>query len=171
MYSIWAIGDLHFSFGIQGKEMSVFGPEWINHHEKIKDYWDAHVKPEDLVLIPGDISWAMRLEEAIADLNWIHERPGTKLIIRGNHDYWCQTASKVRKVLPSSIHLIWHDAFHWNDVSICGTRLWDSPEYDFGAYIEMKKPLKAEAGAPKRATKMKRSSGAKSYVLKQAFRR
>ncbi len=140
--AIWAIADLHLSFGIVGKEMHVFGPEWLNHHEKIKAHWDAHVSKDDLVLIPGDISWAMRLDEAAADLNWIAERPGTKLFIRGNHDYWCAAPTKVRKVLPDSIHLIWSDAFLWNDVAVCGTRLWDSPEYDFGPYIEMKKPIK-----------------------------
>lgn len=140
--SIWAIGDLHFSFGIVGKEMHVFGPEWLDHHEKIKAHWDANVKPDDLVLIPGDISWAMRLEEAKPDLDWIAARPGTKLFIRGNHDYWCAAPTKVRKVLPPSVHLIWSDAFLWNDVAVCGTRLWDSPEYDFGPYIDMKKPLK-----------------------------
>lgn len=140
--AIWAIGDLHLSFGISGKEMHVFGPEWKDHHEKIKAHWDANVSAEDLVLIPGDISWAMRLEEAKADLDWIEARPGTKLIIRGNHDYWCQAPTKVRKVLPPSIHLIWSDAYLWNDVAICGTRLWDSPEFDFGQYIEMKEPIK-----------------------------
>lgn len=140
--AIWAIADLHLSFGIAGKEMHVFGPEWVEHDKKIKAHWDANVKPDDLVLIPGDISWAMRLDEAKADLDWIAERPGTKLIIRGNHDYWCAAPTKVRKALPKSIHLVWSDAFLWNDVAICGTRLWDSSEYDFGQFIEMKKPHK-----------------------------
>ncbi|MCE5293204.1 MAG: metallophosphoesterase [Chlamydiales bacterium] len=146
--AIWAIADLHLSLGIVGKEMHVFGPEWIDHHKKIQAFWDEHVKPEDLVLIPGDISWAMKQEEAKADLDWIHARPGTKYIIRGNHDYWCKAPTKVRKELPSSIHLIWSDAALWNDVAICGTRLWDSPEYDFGAFIEMKKPLREKKEDP-----------------------
>lgn len=145
--AIWAIADLHLSFGIVGKEMHVFGPEWINHAEKIATFWDAHVKPDDLVLIPGDISWAMRMDEAMADLEWIEKRPGTKLIIRGNHDYWCQAPTKVRKALPPSIHLIWSDAFLWNDVAVCGTRLWDSPEFNFSEFIVMKKPLKEETKA------------------------
>jgi predicted phosphohydrolase len=143
--SIWVIGDLHLSFGIVGKEMHVFGPSWANHHEKIKAHWDANVTKDDLVLIPGDISWAMRLEEAMKDLEWIAERPGTKVFIRGNHDYWCAAPTKVRKILPPSIHLIWSDAYLWNDVAICGTRLWDSPEYDFGPYIDMKEPIKESA--------------------------
>ena len=143
--AIWAIADLHLSFGVAGKEMHVFGPEWIEHDKKIKEYWDTHVCPDDLVLIPGDISWAMKLDEAKADLDWIDARPGTKVFIRGNHDYWCAAPTKVRKALPSSMHLVWSDAFLWKDVAICGTRLWDSPEYDFGAFIEMRKPIKEAA--------------------------
>lgn len=140
--AIWVIGDLHLSLGLKGKEMSVFGPEWENHHEKIAAHWDAHVTADDLVLIPGDISWAMTLEEAGPDLAWIDKRPGTKAFIRGNHDYWCNAPTKVRKVLPPSVHLVWSDAFHWKDVSICGTRLWDNPEFNFDGIIDMKKPVK-----------------------------
>jgi predicted phosphohydrolase len=87
----------------------------------------------------------MNLDEAMPDLDWIDKRPGTKLIIRGNHDYWCSAPTKVRKALPSSIHLIWSDAYLWNDVAVCGTRLWDSPEYDFSPYIVMKQPIKEGA--------------------------
>ncbi len=138
MATIWAIGDLHFSFGTPGKEMDIFGQEWHKHYEKIATSWDASVSPEDLVLIPGDISWAMTLEEAMPDLEWIHKRPGTKVMIRGNHDYWWNSISKVRKVLPSSVHVIWNDAFLWNDVAVAGTRLWDNPEYSFTPYVNHK---------------------------------
>lgn len=143
--SIWAIGDLHFSFGCPNKEMTVFGPEWEAHHEKIRISWEENVVENDLVLIPGDISWAMKLQEALPDLQWIHERPGTKVMIRGNHDYWWDTASKVRKALPSSIHIISQDVFNWNDVSIAGTRLWDTKEYEFGKYMDIKTPIKEKA--------------------------
>jgi predicted phosphohydrolase len=140
--AIWVIGDLHLSFGLQGKEMGVFGPEWENHAEKIADFWDTHVTSDDLVLIPGDISWAMTLEEAAADLAWIDKRPGTKAFIRGNHDYWCSAPTKVRKVLPPSVHLVWSDVYQWKDVAVCGTRLWDNPEFNFNGLIDMKKPVK-----------------------------
>ena len=153
--SIWAIGDLHLSFGCANKEMHVFGPEWENHHQKIRDFWDAHVTQNDLVLIPGDISWAMKLPQALPDLEWIHERPGTKVMIRGNHDYWWDSASKVRKVLPPSIHIISSDAFHWNGVSIAGARLWDTAEYDFGPYIEMKPRTKEPKEPPKESDDQK----------------
>ncbi len=137
--TIWAIGDLHLSFGCKAKEMHVFGENWLNHHEKIGTIWDSSVKPTDLVLIPGDISWAMHLEEAVADLEWIDKRPGFKVMIKGNHDYWWQAIGKVRSVLPKSIHAIYNDAFLWNDVAIGGTRLWDSQEYNFSQYIDYQK--------------------------------
>lgn len=142
--AIWAIGDLHLSFGIQGKEMSLFGPEWHEHHEKIKAFWDAAVHDDDLVLIPGDISWSMRLSEAALDLAWIDKRPGTKVLIRGNHDYWWESASKIRKALPPSLHIISNDAYLWNDVAIGGARLWDTSEFSFSPFIEMKEPKKAQ---------------------------
>jgi predicted phosphohydrolase len=140
--SIWAIGDLHLSFGCANKEMHVFGPEWQDHHEKIRAFWDSHVSKEDLVLIPGDISWAMKLPQALPDLQWIDERPGTKVMIRGNHDYWWDSASKVRKNLPTSLYIISSDVFNWHGVSIAGARLWDTKEYNFSSYIEMKPKTK-----------------------------
>ena len=72
---IWAIADLHLSFGVENKSMDVFGPDWENHADKIASHWKAMISPEDLVLIPGDISWAMRPEEAAADLRWIDALP------------------------------------------------------------------------------------------------
>src|SRR4029077_20470111 len=111
---IWAIGDLHLSFGCKSKEMHVFGESWLDHHEKIRTVWDSVVAPDDLVLIPGDISWAMHIEEAMADLEWIDKRPGFKVMIKGNHDYWWHAIGKVRKALPKSIHAIYNDAFVYN---------------------------------------------------------
>jgi predicted phosphohydrolase len=150
--SIWAIGDLHLSLGCIGKEMDVFGPEWHRHHEKIQAFWDSHVHADDLVLIPGDISWAMRMDEALPDLAWIHARPGTKVMIKGNHDHWWASSSKVRAALPPSLHIIWNDAFQWGDVAVGGSRLWETDTLDFSAIIEMKpKPpgiKEAEAHSP-----------------------
>ena len=90
------------------------------------------------MLIPGDISWALRLEDALLDLEWIEKRPGTKVIIKGNHDYWWSALSKVKKVLPPSIHLIQNSSVTIGDVSIAGTRLWNSPEYSFDHIIDFK---------------------------------
>lgn len=158
--SIWAIADLHLSFGVPHKEMDVFGSQWHHHAQKIEENWRASIKEDDLVLIPGDISWALRLEEVVADLNWIDRLPGTKLMLKGNHDFWWSSLSKIAKILPPSIHLLQNNAFHWQNVGVAGTRLWDSPEYHFGAYIEMQerkeiksKPME-EPSSPEEAEKI-----------------
>lgn len=134
--SIWAISDPHLSFGVPNKSMDFFGPEWTGYEKKMEENWRAVIKPNDLVLIPGDISWAMKMEEALPDLNWIHELPGTKLILKGNHDFWWSSASKLTKALPPSIHFIQNNHFDWNDVTIGGARLWDTDEYHFYSQIE-----------------------------------
>ena len=136
MGRIWAIGDLHLSFALPDKSMDLFGDDWKNHAEKIALHWKSVVHPEDLVLIPGDISWAMRLEEALIDLQWIDQLPGTKVMIKGNHDYWWDSLKKLVQVMPPSIHVIQNNSFSWKEVAIGGTRLWDSSEYDFSSFIE-----------------------------------
>ncbi len=141
---IWAIGDLHLSFGVKNKSMDYFGPEWVGHAEKIAQHWRSVVAKEDLVLIPGDISWAMRVEEVIPDLQWIHELPGTKLLLKGNHDYWWGSLAKIAPVLPPSVHLLQNNAFHWKEATIGGARLWDSPEYSFGQFVDYKENPRAK---------------------------
>lgn len=135
---IWAIADLHLSFGVANKSMDYFGPAWAGHAEKIAENWRAVIAPEDLVLIAGDISWALKLEDAVADLQWIHELPGTKVMLKGNHDFWWGSLSKITKVLPPSIHLVQNSVFNWKEATIGGARLWDTPEYGFGAFIDYK---------------------------------
>lgn len=134
--------------------MDKFGQNWVEHYRKIAADWDARVAPDDLVLLPGDISWAMRLEQALPDLEWIHARPGIKIMIRGNHDYWWESASKIRKILPKSVHIISNDAFYHEGVAIAGTRLWDSPEYTFGALIEVKGQIPEKKETPEEENKI-----------------
>ena len=86
---IFAIADLHLSFNINiDKPMDKFGPGWEGHPGRLKENWEKTVTDNDVVLIPGDISWALRIEEAMEDFEWIHRLPGTKLISKGNHDLW-----------------------------------------------------------------------------------
>ena len=131
---IYAIGDLHLSGEPPTKPMEKFGEHWLGHKEKIKYNWLNTVQPEDYVIIAGDISWAMNLPEAEVDLKWIAELPGKKILLRGNHDYWWTSVSKMRKLYPEFIFL-------QNDstlveltqgegvqkVAICGTRGWTLP--------------------------------------------
>lgn len=116
--------------------MDVFGEVWKDHPKKIADNWKRVVKEDDLVLIPGDISWAKHLTDAVPDLLFIDSLPGTKVMIKGNHDYWWSAISKVKGILPESIHLIQNNAFDFGDISVAGSRLWDTDEFGFDPYIE-----------------------------------
>ncbi|WP_075883167.1 metallophosphoesterase [Candidatus Protochlamydia sp. W-9] len=138
MFSIWAIADLHLPFGAPNKHMRIFGPQWEEYTDKIKQSWLELVAENDLVLIPGDISWAMRLEEARLDLDWIGQLPGTKVLLKGNHDYWWGSLSKIQSILPPSCHLIQNNSFFWNGVNIAGARLWDIPGISFNEWIDFK---------------------------------
>jgi len=120
---IFAIADLHLP-GEKDKSMDIFGPQWEGHFEKIKADWALKVDNEDIVLIPGDISWAMTLEGALEDLFSIGELPGYKVLLRGNHDYWWSSISKLRSVLPDKMYAIQNDALLIGDYVICGSRGW-----------------------------------------------
>lgn len=124
--AVHAIGDLHLSLGAP-KAMDVFGDHWANHFERIRSDWEARVGPDDLVLVPGDISWATRLEDARIDLDAIGELPGRKLLLRGNHDYWWSSPAKVRGVLPENTDLIQNNAVIVGDIVVCGARGWTFP--------------------------------------------
>lgn len=137
MTSVWAIADLHLSFGTPNKSMDIFGPRWKNHEARVEQHWREQVGEEDLVLIAGDISWAKTLDEAKVDLEWIHKLPGTKILLRGNHDYWWGSLAGIAKILPPSLSVIQNNAISWNHISIGGSRLWDTPEYSFSDYIPL----------------------------------
>lgn len=147
--SIWALADTHLALGVPEKRMDLLWPVWKDYPKKIKENWESFIHADDLVLIPGDISWAMSLEEALIDLNWIDALPGTKVIVKGNHDYWWPSHSKLIKVLPKSIHLIDQEPFNWKNVSVGGTRLWDTSEFSFTPYINFQKEPKAKVKTEK----------------------
>ena len=85
--AIYTIGDLHLSFK-ENKPMSIFGDNWEGHEEKIKEDWLSRVKKEDLVILPGDFSWATYLKDTDEDFIYLKQLPGKKLLLKGNHDYW-----------------------------------------------------------------------------------
>ena len=120
---VFAIGDLHLP-GNDDKPMNVFGSKWDNHFERIADYWTQHIADDDVVLIPGDISWAMQLENAVDDIQAISKLKGTKIIMRGNHDYWWSSLSKVKSILPSGMYALQNDCIEIGGVSFCGSRGW-----------------------------------------------
>ena len=124
--AIFAIGDLHLPGGDM-KPMDVFGAHWENHFERISEDWRARVKDEDIVLIPGDISWAMQLGPALEDLRRIAALPGRMYILRGNHDYWWSSLTQLRENLPEGMYAVQNDAFDGGEAVFCGTRGWAIP--------------------------------------------
>ena len=123
---VFAIGDLHLPGGDE-KPMDVFGGHWEDHFARIAADWREKVAPEDVVLIPGDTSWAMQLRDAVPDLTAIGELPGRKVLIKGNHDYWWTGIGQVRRVLPEGMMALQHDTADLGDCVVCGTRGWAYP--------------------------------------------
>ena len=123
---VFAISDLHLS-AVDNKPMDVFGTHWENHFERISADWVKHVTQEDTVLLPGDLSWAIQLEGALPDIHRVAALPGNKVLIRGNHDYWWSSISRVREALPEKMHAIQNDALRIGGVTFCGTRGWILP--------------------------------------------
>lgn len=126
---IYGIGDLHFDYS-KNKPMDIFGDNWIDHEEQIINNWKSMVKDEDLVLVPGDISWALRLDEAYFDLKRIHDLPGKKILIKGNHDYWWQSLNKLKSLNLDTIEFLQNTSYIYKDYIISGTRGWTSRDSD-----------------------------------------
>ena len=126
MGRIFAIGDPHLSRA-RPKPMDIFGDNWANHSERIFASCRELVGEDDLLIIAGDISWAMKLEEALPDLDDIAALPGKKLLLKGNHDYWWQSRAKIEQAVHSSISLLYCDSYIFDDVAIVGARGWDLP--------------------------------------------
>lgn len=124
---LWTISDLHLS-SVHPKPMDIFGNRWKNHPERIAAAWRQRIQDDDTVLIAGDISWAMKVDEALPDLRWIDELPGRKVLSKGNHDYWWDRAGPLRPLLPPSIRVVEADALLTDEAVICGTRGWLTPE-------------------------------------------
>lgn len=129
--SVFVLSDTHLSLN-KNKPMDIFGSRWQNHAAKIETAWRETVGAEDTVVIPGDISWAMTLEEAEADLHFLDGLPGRKIIGRGNHDYWWNTASKMRRFFEkcgiTTLDLLYNNAYEADDFLICGSRGWYNDE-------------------------------------------
>lgn len=122
---IFAISDLHLAISTD-KPMDVFGGAWQNYLEKIKSDWKKKVAENDIVLIAGDISWAMKLEDFQKDLSFFDDLKGTIILTRGNHDYWWGSLSKMKEILPKNIHVLQNDAvLKIGNFIFCGTRGWE----------------------------------------------
>jgi predicted phosphohydrolase len=122
---IFAIGDIHLP-GLADKPMDIFGKQWINHVDVLIENWVKIIAEDDIILIPGDISWAMRMDKAQIDLNRLEELPGKKICIRGNHDYWWDRPGKLNAKYKK-LYFLQNTSYGLGDLAICGSRGWTSP--------------------------------------------
>ena len=124
--ALYAIGDTHLSLGAD-KPMDVFGGAWAGYQEKLTQGLSV-LRPEDTLVIAGDVSWGMSLEESEADFAFLDAFPGTKLLLKGNHDYWWNTAAKMERFFAekgfSSLRILHNNCHYYGDVALCGTRGW-----------------------------------------------
>ena len=125
--SIFVIADLHLSFK-NPKPMDIFGDNWTKHEEKIKKDWKEKVTENDLVVLPGDFSWATYIEDTIPDFEYLNSLPGKKIMLKGNHDYWWTTVTSMRKFLKENnfqnIDFLYNNSFEYENKILCGTRGW-----------------------------------------------
>ena len=124
---IYSISDLHLDIN-NTKPMDIFGPVWHDYLDKIVTDWNSKVTDEDVVILAGDLSWAMKLSEVEKDFEIFNQLKGTKIIIRGNHDYWWSSVSKVREKLPNNTYALQNDAIKIGNYIFCGNRGWLIPE-------------------------------------------
>lgn len=124
---IFSMADTHLSLSVKDKAMDVFGKRWENHIEKIRERWSDTVSDGDIVLINGDVSWAMHFSDARQDLFFLHSLPGLKVLSKGNHDYWWDGYQKLLRALPPSITAVQNNTITVRGVQIAGTRLWNLP--------------------------------------------
>jgi len=124
--ALYAIGDTHLSLA-SDKPMDVFGGGWTGYVEKLKAGFEE-IQPEDTVVLCGDLSWGMSLEEAKRDFAFLNELPGHKIMLKGNHDYWWNTASKMTKFFQENgldtLHILHNNCHFYGDIALCGTRGW-----------------------------------------------
>ena len=136
--ALYAIGDLHLCLGAE-KPMDIFGGAWVGYMDKLKAGMSV-ISPEDTTVLMGDLSWALDIQQAKADFAWIHEIPGRKIILKGNHDYWWSTVTKFQKFCQengfSDIHILNNNHFEYGGVAICGTRGWFFEEEKSGEHDE-----------------------------------
>lgn len=139
--ALYTMADLHLSFST-GKPMDVFGDRWKDHPQKIAERWP--LTEEDVIVLPGDFSWAIDFKELAADMDFLESLPGKKILSKGNHDYWWDTLSKMKRFTAEaypSVAFLHNNAYEIGDVSVCGTRGWTLENND-----EDEKILNREVG-------------------------
>lgn len=147
--SLFALSDTHLSL-YNDKPMDIFGNRWQSYAEKLDKGWRSVITDKDTVVIAGDVSWGISLDEAKLDLKYIDSLPGTKIISKGNHDYWWSTAAKINAFFEenciTTIKTMHNNAFVWNDLTLCGTRGWYNDGKNAPKEADYNKIIAREAG-------------------------
>lgn len=161
--SVYAIADLHLSFGVN-KPMDIFFG-WDNYVQKLESNWKKLVSEEDTVIIPGDISWGINYAEALPDLKWIDAMPGKKILLKGNHDLWWDTMGKNMRLKEgnelNTIEFLFNNSFAVENIAVCGTRSWF---FDAEKSAD-KKVLLREVGRLQRSIDAAKESGKEPVVF------
>lgn len=161
--SLFVMADLHLSLSAD-KPMDVFGG-WKDYMQKIEENWQKKIKPEDTVVIPGDISWAMSLEQSRKDMEFINNLNGRKIIMKGNHDYWWNTKNKMDNFFArngfSTLNILHNNYYEYDGIGICGSRGWIN---DTGEQAD-KKVLRREAGRLEASISLAEAAGLKPVVF------
>ena len=144
--ALYALGDLHLSLGTN-KPMDIFGDKWQNYVEKLRRGFEP-LTENDVTVLCGDLSWGMSLQQSLADFRFIHRLPGKKILLKGNHDYWWETASKMQRFFDenglTSLEILHNNCLFYGDLALCGTRGWFYELDNAGTHNE--KMLAREAG-------------------------
>ena len=179
--AIFAIGDLHLSF-CADKPMDIFGTAWKNHTQVLEANWKTHICAEDTVVLVGDHSWALKPEDAVSDLTFIHNLPGHKILMKGNHDLWWPTARKLQQMcdahnlstlsfLQGSVQVVENGLGEGIDGVLCGTRGWICPgdrdftQKDQGVYRREGMRLESALKAAQKEIARIQESGRQGVVL------
>ena len=158
--SLFAISDLHLSLGVD-KPMDVFRG-WENYVARMEENWTRLVSPEDTVVLAGDLSWGLDLSETVEDFRWIDRMPGQKILLKGNHDLWFSTKTKVERFFAENnfftLHILFNNAYRYGDYVLCGTRGWMNDQTD-------KKVLNRECGRLRLSLEEGRKLGGEPIVF------
>ena len=169
--SLYVLSDTHLSLSV-GKPMDVFGERWKDHAARIERFARSTLTGDDTLVIPGDVSWAMTLEEALADFRFLDALPGKKILGKGNHDYWWSTLTKIetffKKQGLSTLSLLFNNAYEADGVAVCGTRGWFTDSASPSG-TDRSKIVAREAGRLKRSLEAGKATGASELIAFMHF--
>lgn len=160
---LYAFSDFHLSGQPQTKPMDIFGANWKNHPDKIRTAWLARIRPEDVVIIAGDLSWGRNLKDALPDLQWIAALPGRKIVVRGNHDYWWDTVAKMTRATGGAFEFLHNNTIRVGPIALAGTRSW-IPETSKTFTDQDAAILRREEGRLERSIELAEKSGASRII-------